>query len=124
MSEYFEIAVRWAFAMQMVFWGLNGFFHWINIPPASPVIDRFVTACMETKFIMPSVKLIEIVFGLFLIMNFAVPLSLAAFAPLLFVITGLHLFHNPKPWTVLILNTLPYCLLLTLHSGPLLRLVH
>lgn len=124
MSEYFEIAVRWAFAMQMVFWGLNGFFQWIKIPPASPVIDQFVTACIETKFIMPAVKLIEIVFGSFLIINFAVPLSLVAFAPLLFVITGLHLFHNTKPWGVLFFYTLPYCLLVTLHSGSLLRLVH
>ncbi|WP_374075985.1 DoxX family membrane protein [Bdellovibrio bacteriovorus] len=124
MNYYIEIIFRWAFGLQMVFWGLNGFFHWIKIPPSGAVIDKFVEACVETKFIMPSVKLIEIFCGAFLLLGFAIPISLVIFAPLMFVITGLHLFHNPKHWTVLAPVTIPYLVLLVFHSGSLLRLIH
>ncbi len=63
------------------------------------------------KFIMPSVKLIEIIFGLFLLSGFAIPSVLRCFAPVMFVVTGLHVFHNPKPWMTLALFTVPYCIL-------------
>lgn len=115
MGDYIEVVLRWLFGLQMVFWGLNGFFNWIRIPPASPGIEKFVQACVESKFIMPSVKLIEVIFGSFLLIGFIVPLSLGVFAPLLFVITGLHVLHNPKPWGVLASYTLPYVILLVLH---------
>lgn len=124
MMEYVEIGLRWLFAAQMVLWGLNGFFHWMQIPPSDPKIDRFVGACIESKFIMPTVKLLEIVFGLFLLFDFLTPFSLFVFAPLMFVISGLHILHNPKPWSVLVPCTLPYLILLFLHADTLLRMVN
>lgn len=124
MNEIVESVIRWLFALQMVFWGLNGFFHWIQIRPAGAVIEKFVQACIETRFIMPTVKLIEIVFGFCLLFGFLVPLSLAIFAPLMFIVTGLHIWHNPRPWSVLVPCTLPYILLLFFHGSILLRLVH
>lgn len=124
MSFYFELVLRILFGLQMVFSGLNGFFHWMAIPPSGPVITKFVEACYETKFIMPVVKLMEIFFGLFLIIGFMTPASLLILAPVIFVITGLHLFHNPKPWMVLGTCSAPYLILLTLHSGTWLRLIH
>lgn len=108
----------------MVFSGLNSLFHWVKIPPSGPVIDKFVEACTETKFIMPTVKTIEILFGLFLILGFLVPVSLVMFAPVMVVITGLHLLHNPKPWSILGLYTFPYIVLLIMHGESILRLVH
>lgn len=124
MSDYIEISFRWIFGLQMIFWGLNGFFHFVKIPPSNPTIDAFVTSCNETKFIMPTVKFLEVLFGIFLILNFAVTMSLAVFAPILFVVTGLHVFHNPRPWGILGSFTLPYCLLVLFHAESLLRLVH
>jgi uncharacterized membrane protein YphA (DoxX/SURF4 family) len=124
MGDYIEIGLRWIFGLQMVFWGLNGFFNWIKMPPASPVIERFVQACIESRFIMFSVKMVEIIFGVFLLLGFVVPFSLLVFAPLLFVISGLHSLHNPKPWGILISYTLPYTILLLIHSSTLLRLFH
>lgn len=124
MSDYIEIIFRWAFGLQMVFWGLNGFLHWVKIPPSGPGIDKFVEACVETKFIMPVVKILEIIFGAFLLLGFMIPASLLIFGPLIFVITGLHVFHNPKPWGILVSFTVPYLALLFFHSGSLLRIVH
>ncbi|MBO9666014.1 MAG: hypothetical protein J7501_04315 [Bdellovibrio sp.] len=118
--EYVETACRWIFALQMIFWGLNGFFHWLPIPPASPVITRFVDACIETKFIMPTVKTVEVLFGILLLVKIAVPLSLFFFAPIVFVITLLHLMHNPKPWPVIMPITLPFAVVLGFHAQTLL----
>ncbi len=124
MIDYVEIVIRWIFAAPMVFWGLNGFFHFVAIPPSSPTIDKFTEACLEARFIMPAVKIIEFVGGLFLLMNWGVPFVLACFAPILFVVTGLHLLYNPKPWAVLVTCSLPYLALVFIHHEALLRIAH
>ncbi len=124
MNEYIEPALRGIFGIQMLFWGLNGFFHWIQLPPASPAIEKLISACIESRFIMFTVKSIEVLFGACLVLGFMVPLSLLMFAPIMFVITGLHLLHNPRPWLVLISYTFPYTILLLLHGDTLLRIVY
>ncbi|MGZ3772525.1 MAG: hypothetical protein ACXVCY_10875 [Pseudobdellovibrionaceae bacterium] len=122
MTEYIEIALRWILSLQLIFWGLNGFFHWIKITPAAEPIEQFVAACIKVKFIMPTVKSFEIFFGFCLLTNSIVPISLLALSPILFVITGLHTLHNPRPWSILLSYTFPYCALLILNSQTLLRL--
>ncbi|WP_347358719.1 hypothetical protein [Bdellovibrio sp.] len=124
MADYIEIACRWILGLQMFFWGLNGFFHWVKVPPSDPAIDRFVQACIDTRFIMPTVKIFEIIGGALLVLHIGVPLTLALLSPIMFVVTGLHILHNPKPWGVLVTTTLPYAALLFYHSSTLLRLVH
>ncbi len=124
MNFYLEAALRGILGLQLLFWGLNGFFGWVKIPPSGPVIDNFVDACHQTKFIMPTVKILEILLGVFLILGFMVTVSLLTLAPIVFVIAGLHLLHNPKPWGVLIPFCLPYVALLFVHSLTWLRLFH
>ncbi len=120
--DYIEIACRWIFGLQMVFWGLNGFFHFLPIPPSSAVITRFTEACLETKFIMPTVKVIEVLCGALLIFKVAVPLSLISFSPIVFVITLLHLLHTPKPWPVVVPISLPFAVLIGIHAQTFLAL--
>lgn len=106
----------------MVFWGLNGFFHFLPIPPSSDVITRFTEACLETKFIMPTVKVIEVLCGTLLIFKVAVPLSLICFSPIMFVVTLLHLMHNPKPWAVVTPLSVPFAVLIAIHAQTFLAL--
>ena len=113
--EIVDLVCRIAFGLQMAFWGLNGFFHWVKIPPSPPVIEKFVEACIETRFIMPVVKVIEIVCGLLLAVGVAVPLNMMIIAPIVFIVTFLHLVHNPKPWTVVIPITLPFAVVMGYH---------
>ena len=120
--EYLEFVLRILLGLQCMFWGLNGFFNWVKIPPTGPVIEAFVSACYQTKFIMPSVKFLEIILGFFLVIGLVVPASLLGLAPIVFVITGLHLMHNPKPGRVLMPFSLPYAILLFIHSLTWLRL--
>ncbi|WP_413585580.1 hypothetical protein [Bdellovibrio sp. HCB274] len=113
--EIIEAACRIIFGLQMVFWGLNGFLHWVKIPPSPPNIENFVNACIETRFIMPATKIAEILLGALLIAGFAVPLTILLIAPIVFVITLLHLIHNPKPWGVVIPISLPYAIIVGFH---------
>lgn len=122
--EYLELALRWIFGLQIAFWGLNGFFHWVQIPPSPPVIEKFVQACIETRFIMPMVKVIEIAAGLLLLFNFSTALCLAVLTPIMLVVTGLHVLHNPKPAAVLVPLVLPYAALWLLNGVVFLRIFH
>lgn len=124
MIEFFEIFLRCILGIQLTFWGLNGFFHWKPIPPSSKAIDNFTAACVESRFIMPAVKAFEIVFGIFLLANFAVPLALAMLSPIIFVITGLHALYSKKSWEVLIPISLPFVVLVILHHEAWLKLLN
>ena len=117
--EWLDIGSRFVLGAQLAFAGLNGFFHWIPIPPSSPVIDQFSKAMIDSKFIMPLVKICEITFGLLLVAGLFVPLSLIVLGPIVLLITGLHLWHNEKPWGVCLPITLPYLIALALNFDSL-----
>jgi uncharacterized membrane protein YphA (DoxX/SURF4 family) len=123
MIEHIELALRWILGLQLTFWGLNGFFHWRPIPPSAKAIDNFTITCIESRFIMPTVKTFEIVFGIFLLMGFAIPLALMMLSPIIFVITGLHSLHNKKSWEVLVPITLPFIALAILQYEAWLKLL-
>jgi uncharacterized membrane protein YphA (DoxX/SURF4 family) len=110
-----EILLRWFFGLQMVFWGLNGFFHWKPIPRSEDFITRFSDLCLESRFLLPTVKVFEIFFGALLLSGSGILVSLIFLGPIVFVITGLHLFHNPKAWQVLLPITVPFLLIVILN---------
>ncbi|WP_413582811.1 hypothetical protein [Bdellovibrio sp. HCB288] len=64
---------------------------------------------------MPTTKIAEILLGLLMIIGFAMPLTILLIAPIVFVITLLHLLHNPKPWGVVIPITIPYAVTVGFH---------
>lgn len=97
--------------LQFAFWGLNGFFNWFPPPPSSEKFENFVKACYDVKFIMPTVKVFELIGGLFLVFPFTQELGLQLLSPIVFVITGLQIFHHPKPWLVLGTLCFPFWIL-------------
>ncbi len=124
MLEWLIIGCRWVLGLQLLFWGLNGFFQWKAIPACGAFIDRFSDICAQSKFIMPTVKTIEIVFGIALLTGYATLLSLIFLGPIIFVISGLHLLHNRRWWQVLIPITVPYLLLVLAEQGQFRSLLH
>ena len=94
--ELMDFSLRVILGLQLVFWGLNGFFHWIEFKNQPVAINNFVVACIQTQFIMPLVKIIEIATGTLLIFNFFPRLCLLLLSPVIGVILLLHLFHNLK----------------------------
>lgn len=101
--EYVEIAARWLLGLQMIFWGLNGYFGWIQFQRQPPVIENFIKACFETRFIMPFVKIWEIGAGSLLIFNLAPKTALILLYPILAVVIPLHLLHNRTKWYEVVL---------------------
>ena len=115
MSLLFEV-LSWYLGLQFVFWGFNGFFGWLPPPPAGAVISDFVKACEQARFIMPTVKLIEIISGLCLLIPTLQVAGGLLLAPIVFVIAGLQALHHPRPRFVIITLVAPYGLWLGLLS--------
>lgn len=77
----------------------------IPMPPMNPEMAKVMGGLFAAKFIMPSVKIIEILSGVLLLSNKCVALAIALLAPVVFNILGVHLFVD--------LGGLPMALLIT-----------
>lgn len=116
MWDWMDLGLCWVLGLQFIFWGFNGFFHWKSIPPSPPFIEHFSEACVQSKFIMPLVKILEIVGGVLLLTKYYAFLGLYLLAPIVVVISGLHWFHNQKKsWQVLLPISLPFAFLLIIR---------
>jgi hypothetical protein len=99
--------------IQFLAFGLNGFLSLFPNPPPPDGISRFMTALEETKFILPSIKIIEIITGAMLLLNLHPQLALALLSPIVFNVIGLHLVFNfKKSWILGLQVLLPYSLLM------------
>jgi putative oxidoreductase len=69
--------------------GLNGFLHFISMPPPSGLAGQYVGALFVSHY-LSTVFLLETVAGALLLVNRFVPLALAILAP---VLVNIVLFH-------------------------------
>ncbi len=70
--------------------GLNGFLGFLDMPPPSEAGGAFFGALAATGYMLPLIKGTEVVAGLLLLSNRAVPLALVLLAP---VAVNIALFH-------------------------------
>jgi hypothetical protein len=75
--------------------GLNGFLHFIPMPPPPPAAGSFLGALIATGYLFPLIKGTEVVSGLLLLGNRYVPLALTLLAPVLVNIVAFHAFLAP-----------------------------
>ena len=102
--------------IQFLIFGVNGLLNLFPNPPAPEGIIKFAQSLESTKFIMPTVKAIEILSGVLILTNLAPKWGLAMLAPIIFNIIGLHLVFNfKKSWTLVLQVLLPYSIVL-IHS--------
>ncbi len=96
---------RWVLGLAFVVFGLNGFLNFIPVPPPAPEAGVFLKAMMETGYLLPLVKALEVVCGALLLANVFVPLALLVLAPIVVNILALHLMLDPAglPLPVLLL---------------------
>jgi putative oxidoreductase len=88
-------AARVLLGAAFLLFGVDGFVHWLTIPPARPEAARLIGALIASGYFFQMVKLIEIGVGALLLCNRWVPFSLVTLAPVLVGITSIHLFLNP-----------------------------
>ena len=72
--------------------GLNGFLNFIQTPELAPEALAFMMALVKTGYMMPIVKLIEIITGAMMLFNKKEHLALILLAPILFNIISFHIF--------------------------------
>lgn len=75
--------------------GLNGFLHFLPMPPAPAAAAGFMGALAATGYMFPLIKGTEVLTGLLLLGNRFVPLALALIAPVLVNILAFHAFLAP-----------------------------
>lgn len=73
-----------------LFFGLNGFFHFVPTPSQSPEGQQFLNALYETGYMLYLWKTFEVVSGFLLLMNRYIALALLLIAP---VTVNIFFFH-------------------------------
>ncbi|MFP5277397.1 MAG: hypothetical protein ACLGPM_09790 [Acidobacteriota bacterium] len=89
------IVSRYLLGLIFTVFGLNGFFHFIPMPPPpSHLAVEFMTAAFASHF-MTVVFLTQVVGGVLLLAGRFVPLALTLLGPVLVNILDFHLTMNP-----------------------------
>ncbi len=75
--------------------GLNGFLHFIPMPPPSGLAGQYMGALFVSHFLVP-VFILQVVGGGLLLANRFVPLALVLLGPVIVNIVFFHLFMAPQ----------------------------
>jgi uncharacterized membrane protein YphA (DoxX/SURF4 family) len=94
-KRHLPTASRLLLGLIFVVFGLNGFLHFIPQPPAPPAAMAFGTALMQSGYLFPLLKSVEIAAGLMLLAGVLVPFALTVLAPIIVNIVAFHLFLAP-----------------------------
>ena len=78
------------------FFGLNGFFHFLSMPPLSEEVQKFFSGLMVTRYFLPFLSGVQVLCGLLLLIGIFVPLALVVLAPVVTHIFLFHIFLDPK----------------------------
>lgn len=88
--------IEFAAGFYYLIFGIDGFLKKIPLPRPSDKALRLLIALDETKYILFSVKIIEIMVGMAWISGYAGGLAWLLMSPVLFNILAYHIFLNRK----------------------------
>jgi putative oxidoreductase len=107
------IIARYLLGLIFVVFGLNGFLHFIPASPPSGVAGQFFGALYVSHY-LPVIFLLQLIPGIFLLLNRFVPLALTLLAPIIVNIFFFHALMAPNGlptailvvmlWTLVALN--------------------
>ena len=105
--KYINVVVRVLFGALFAFSGFTGLFGIGSQSTDGMSVEAvaFATALGESGFIMPLVKVVELVAGTMLLVNRFAPLALALLAPLVIGILGFHLLLEPSGAVIAVVLT-------------------
>jgi hypothetical protein len=75
--------------------GLNGFLHFLPMPPPSGAARPFLEGLAASGYLLAFLKGTEVAVGVLLLANRFVPLALVVLAPVMLNIVAFHLFLTP-----------------------------
>ncbi len=89
------VIARYLLGLIFLVFGLNGFLHFIPMPPPTGTAGQFIGALFVSHFLVV-VFLIQLIAGILLLINRYVPLALTLLAPLIFNILLFHILMDPS----------------------------
>ena len=90
-----SIIARLLLGLIFLVFGLNGFFHFIPMPPPTGVAAQFFGALYVSNYLVV-IFLLQIVGAILLLLNRYVPLALTLLAPIIVNVLLVHLFMAPS----------------------------
>jgi putative oxidoreductase len=89
------IIARFLLGLIFLVFGLNGFLHFIHMPPPSGVAGQFMGALFVSQYLVV-VFALQLIGAVLLLINRYVPLALAILAPIIFNILFFHFLMAPS----------------------------
>jgi putative oxidoreductase len=86
---------RFLLGLIFLVFGLNGFLHFIPMPPPSGVAGQFLGSMFVTKYLL-FVFAVQLIGGVLLLINRYVPLALTILGPIIVNILLFHSLMNPE----------------------------
>lgn len=96
MKEYVVKVIRVLLALILIIFGLNKFLNFMPFPPMPEAAQAFMGALIETGYLMTVVAIIEIIAGIFLLINRYSAFMLILIFPILLNALLFHLFLDLK----------------------------
>jgi len=93
--EIVTIIVRILLGLLFVVFGLNGWFHFIPLPPRQGRAAEFIGAMIGTGY-FNVILILQVVGGLLVLIGISVPLGLILLGPVIVNILMFHLFMDKK----------------------------
>jgi putative oxidoreductase len=90
-----SVIARFLLGLIFLVFGLNGFFHFIPMPPPTGVAGQFMGALFVSQYLVV-VFALQLIGAVLLLTNRYVPLALAILAPIIFNIWLFHLLMAPS----------------------------
>jgi hypothetical protein len=96
---------RFLLGLIFLVFGLNGFLHFIPMPPPSGVAGQFLGSMFVTKYLLV-VSALQVISGALLLVNRYVPIALTILAPIIVNILLFHVLMNPAGIGLAVLVTI------------------
>ena len=96
MNKHITLGLQIVLGLIYFVFGLNGFFHFIPVPPMPEPAMNFIMALFGTPYFIYILKPAEILCGLMLLVGRSVPFALVVLAPITLNIFLFHLFLAPE----------------------------
>ncbi len=98
-----SLILRLLLGLTFTVFGLNGFFHFIPMPPHEGGAADFMASLAATGYMRPLLNTTEVLSGLLILSGRGLPLGLLILAPVLVNILLFHLILTPGESTIAVL---------------------